>query len=145
MRHRWVRIALALAAVAIMLLAGWAIYAQVTALTYGGLVDRLRGEGATVQQTGTVSQPFFSASGRVLRVNGQDVQVFEYPVPLLAARDAANVSPDGSTIGNTQVDWIEPPLFFTSGRLVVVYVGHDAGVIRLLTEALGPPFAGART
>ncbi len=42
------------------------------------LIRELRNEGATVNIVGSVSQPFFSASGQVLRVNGEDVQVFEY-------------------------------------------------------------------
>ena len=37
-----------------------------------------RAAGAAVDLAGAVSQPFFAPQGQVLRVNGEDVQVFEF-------------------------------------------------------------------
>jgi hypothetical protein len=42
------------------------------------LVDTLRAQGLTVEPTGPISQPFFSVPGQILRVNSQDIQVFEF-------------------------------------------------------------------
>jgi hypothetical protein len=38
--------------------------------------------------------------------------------------------------------WISAPHFFRGNRLIVLYVGTDAGVIAPLQRLLGPQFAG---
>ena len=38
--------------------------------------------------------------------------------------------------------WVEPPHFFKSGRVLVLYVGEDKAVIDLLKGALDEQFAG---
>jgi hypothetical protein len=43
------------------------------------LVTALRQAGATVELGGSVSQPFVAVTGQIVRVNGEDVQVFVYP------------------------------------------------------------------
>ena len=40
------------------------------------------------------------------------------------------------------VDWIAPPHFYHTGRVIVLYVGSNADLIRLLEATLGPQFAG---
>ncbi|MBI4220682.1 MAG: hypothetical protein HY682_11090, partial [Chloroflexi bacterium] len=46
---------------------------------YDAVYFSLRGTGAQVSKSDEeVEQPFFSVPGRLLKVNGQDVQVFEY-------------------------------------------------------------------
>ena len=40
------------------------------------------------------------------------------------------------------VDWVAPPHFFLKGRVVVIYVGSDTGIVSLLTNVLGSQFAG---
>ena len=42
------------------------------------LIAALQGNGLTVETAGTVSQPFFDVEGTQLRVEGADVQVFEF-------------------------------------------------------------------
>ena len=109
---------------------------------YVSLVDHLRAAGATVMPTGTVTQPFFSVTGPVITVNGEQVQVYEYPNDDGASADAARISPDGGSVGNTMVDWIAPPHFYRGGRLIVLYVGTNTPVMRILETILGPQFAG---
>src|SRR5688572_14493870 len=43
------------------------------------LVDNLRAAGLRVDPTGPVSQPFLTASGETLHVDGETIQAFEYP------------------------------------------------------------------
>ena len=89
------------------------------------------------------SFPFFSVNAQRLIVNGQNVQVFEYADPQAAQNDVNRVAPSGSTVGGTQITWIDPPRFYRSSQLIVLYVGKDASIAAHLEAVLGPPFAGS--
>ena len=106
------------------------------------LVDALRAAGATVEASEPVEQPFFSVGGEILKVNGVDVQIFEYETPEAMEADAAKVAPDGGSIGTSMVSWIEPPHFYKAGRILVLYVGQDQAMLDLLESVLGHQFAG---
>ena len=106
------------------------------------LVDDLRAAGATIEPAGEVSQPFFSVKGKVIKVNGGDVQVFEYPSAAAAAAAAADVASDGSTVGKSHVGWIAPPHFYKKGKTIALYVGDSTTVTKVLKAVLGPQFAG---
>jgi len=106
------------------------------------LVDALRASDNTVALAGAISQPFFAPEGRVLSVNGEDVQTFEFASEAEADTVAETVSGDGGSIGTSMVGWIAPPHFYKSGSLIVIYVGSDTGVIAALEAAVGSQFAG---
>ncbi|MFQ5796181.1 MAG: hypothetical protein ACE5JP_14185 [Candidatus Bipolaricaulia bacterium] len=106
------------------------------------LIDHLRAAGATVEPTGEVSQPFFSAKGQVITVNGDNVQVFEYADTAAANAEATLVSPDGGSVGTNIMAWVATPHFYKTGRLIVLYVGDHPAVINVLETVLGPQFAG---
>jgi 5-enolpyruvylshikimate-3-phosphate synthase len=106
------------------------------------LIAALRQAGASVASGDQVSQPFFSVKGRILRVNGEDVQVFAYRDEPSAQREAGQVSADGGTVGTTKVGWMAPPHFYRKGLLIVLYVGDTAAVKDALRAVLGPQFAG---
>jgi hypothetical protein len=55
--------------------------------SYDSFIDSLLDSGASVQMMGGVNQPFFSGQGRIITVNGEDVQVFEYANEALADED----------------------------------------------------------
>jgi len=110
------------------------------------LVDNLRGRGLTVIPESSISQPFLHGDGTVLAVSGAGIaatriQSFEYGSADAAAADAATFSPDGNPRG-FMVDWIAPPHLFRTGRVLVIYNGTDRNLISLLTDLLGPQFAG---
>jgi hypothetical protein len=109
---------------------------------YVSLVDTLRAAGAEVEPGDTVEQAFFSVTGQIIKVNSMDVQVFEYESAEAMEADAAQVAPDGGSIGTSMVMWVEAPHFFKSGRVLVLYVGDDAAVLDLLESVLGEQFAG---
>jgi len=144
MKQRRTLIIVASCVLALLLLLGAAFaYSQANALTYTTLLERLRAEGAAVSAAGEVQQPFFSAGGRVLTVDGEDVQTFEYATVFAMELDARQVAPDGDAVGKAvHIGWVAPPHFYKQGRLIVLYVGGDAGVQSLLAKALGPQFAG---
>lgn len=106
------------------------------------LIKDLSAAGADVELGDSVEQAFFIVKGRILRVNGADVQVFEYESAEAMEADAAQVSPDGGSIGTSMVMWVETPHFFKSGDMLVLYVGEDTAVLDLLMGALGEQFAG---
>jgi hypothetical protein len=108
----------------------------------GTLSQSLRETGATIESDEMISQPFFSVEGRILKVNGADVQVFEYKSVEEMETEAALVSADGSSVSTSMVSWMATPHFFKSGRVLVLYVGDDAAILDLLTDALGGQFAG---
>ncbi|MBI2753011.1 MAG: hypothetical protein HYX46_05800 [Betaproteobacteria bacterium] len=89
-----------------------------------------------------VVQPFFSVKGRVIRVIGEDVQVFQYRNAAQSDAQAALISSDGMTIGSAKVHWLGPPHFFRIDRLIVLYIGQDDQVLRALEATLGRQFAG---
>ncbi len=79
---------------------------------YDSLVDGLQAIGATVEHETlpkVVVQDFLSVTGQVFKLNGEDVQVFEYDDHSKAETEAALVSPDGSSIGTSLPFWIAPP------------------------------------
>ncbi len=109
---------------------------------YVSLVDNLRAAGDTVDPAGTVSQPFFTPEGQLLSVNGEHVQAFEFESEAEADTAVETVSEDGSSVGTTMITWVADPHFYKAGKLVVLYVGEDDGVVDLLEEIMGPQFAG---
>jgi hypothetical protein len=106
------------------------------------LVAALQASGATVEAGEPVSQAFFSPEGSIIKVNGADVQVFEYESVEAMESEASQVAPDGGSIGTSMVTWVDTPHFYKAGRIIVLYVGSDESVLSLLKNALGPQFAG---
>lgn len=106
------------------------------------LMEALRSAGATIEASEDVEQPFFTAIGKILKVNGADVQVFVYDTAGAMEADAAQVAEDGSSIGTSMVTWMGPPHFYKLERMIVLYVGDDTTVQTLLEGVLGPQFAG---
>lgn len=137
--------------VVLLIIASIVLYTQSTALSYSGLKSMLLTHGATVQDDGIGSEPFMAGTDHRVRVNAEGVDVFEYRTTLEATYDASRISTDGSTfrggfgpIGRTAatVDFIAPPHWFRSGRIIVLYVGRQSDLIALLQQVLGPQFAG---
>ena len=106
------------------------------------LIAALEVAGATVEVGEPISQVFFSREGSILKVNGADVQVFEYESAEAMESEASQVAPDGGSIGTSMVTWMDTPHFYKAGRIIVLYVGSDEMVLDLLEKEMGPQFAG---
>jgi len=117
-------------------------------------VDHLRGRRLQVVPSDSVRYPFLRGPGVVLRVSGPslaqpaELQSFWYhPAELgmdatqAAAEDAARIAPDGTPPGGAPA-WAGPPHFFRKEHALVLYVGDDPAMLALLTDLLGPQFAG---
>lgn len=104
---------------------------------YVELVDALTAVGATVEPAGPVDQEFFEPTGQLIKVNGNDVQVFDYPDETARMSDSDKISADGSTIGTSMITWVDQPNFWVKDRLIVLFVGKDPEMIGLLDNILG--------
>ncbi len=110
---------------------------------YSRLVGKLRRQGANVKSSKErVRQPFFSVIGRIIKVNDEAIQVFEYTNQAATDAQAKQVSPNGKTIGNSKPSWMSTPHFFKSQKLIVIYVGDDQNILKVLQAELGNQFAG---
>ena len=106
------------------------------------LIAALNAAGATVESGEPISQPFFSAEGNIIKVNGADVQVFEYESAEEMELESSQIAPDGSSNATTMITWVDTPHFYKTGRIIALYVGSDETVLGLLAKTLGPQFAG---
>ena len=98
--------------------------------------------GVSVEAAGRAEQPFFSVPGRAIKVDAEDVQVFQYSRTAAADAQATMVSSDGGTIGMSKVNWMGPPHFYKIQKLIILYVGDDTKTLKVLDAALGSQFAG---
>ena len=105
-------------------------------------VAALESAGATVETGEPVTQPFFSSEGSMIKINGADVQVFEYDSAEAMENEASQVAPDGGSIGTSMVNWMDTPHFHKADRIIVLYVGSDETILSLLESVIGPQFAG---
>ena len=106
------------------------------------LVKALENAGATVESGEPVTQTFFTPEGQTLKVNGADLQVFEYESADAMQKEAAQVAPDGGSVGTSAMMWIDTPHFYKAGRIIVLYLGSDKAVLDLLDKVMGTQFAG---
>ena len=76
--------------------------------------------------------PLLHTGGRVYAVaEAGTLVLYEYPSEAAADADALTVAGRGAQA--------EPGALFQRGALLVLYLGQDAGLARLLERALGPP------
>ena len=106
------------------------------------LISKLRAAGASVEVVGEVDQPFLSVTGTMIKLHGEDVQVFQYSSAAEMEAQAAPISRDGSAVGTRKIFWVGPPHFFKQGKVLVLYVGNDDKVLKALEAVLGGQFAG---
>ena len=80
---------------------------------------------------------------RLVSIEGEGIQVFQYPDAAAAQAQAALVSPDGKQVGSSKPRWVSPPHFYKKANLLILYLGEDEKILKLLDSVLGPQFAGA--
>jgi hypothetical protein len=106
------------------------------------LMTALQASGAMVETGEAITQDFFTPEGNIIKVNGVDVQVFEYDSVEAMEGEASQVSSDGGSVGTSMVMWMEAPHFYKAGRILVLYVGSDQKILDLLEKVIAPQFAG---
>ncbi len=116
--------------------------APVTIQDQASLINALQAAGATVETGDSITQEFFTPEGQTVKVNGADLQVFEYESAEAMEKEASQVAPDGGSIGTSMVTWMAPPHFYKAGRIIALYVGDDKPLLDLLNKVIGSQFAG---
>jgi hypothetical protein len=115
-------------------------------VNYSSLLRNLHASGVSVKEAEEIRQPFLNITGRIVVINGSDIQVFEYSTTEDLEADSQFISSDGFTINKpgviTSISWIGPPHFYKSGRIVVIYIGEGKTITTLLERLLGNQFAG---
>lgn len=114
------------------------------ATDYSSLIDAIQSRGVLVDLIDEIASESssFSVPIKVISVGGADVQVFEFQSESDAKTASLTVSKDGTEIGTSIIRWIDTPHFYTNGKLIVLYVGHNPEVVDLLESFLGKQFAG---
>jgi hypothetical protein len=110
--------------------------------SFDGLVNRLKSEGFQVEPSGEIFQDFFSAKGKIIKVNDEDIQVFKYDSKTKADEEIKLISPDGSGIGTFMVSWISTPHFYRTDTMIILYIGDNEKITSFLNDIIGPQFAG---
>ena len=108
-------------------------------------LDALRAAGAAVEASGEVTQPFFSANGQVVSINGNEVQLFVYDDEATAKSEAGQVSPEGTAVGPNIMMWMATPHFYRSASTIALYIGDDETTLALLEKVFGSQFAGGQS
>jgi hypothetical protein len=90
--------------------------------------------GATLELGEAVENETLSVPGQILRINGEDVQIFTYDSVEELEAQASQVADEG--------DPEDEPHFYKLGNMLVRYVGSDPGVRDLLEDVLGAQVAG---
>ncbi|HEX9331151.1 MAG TPA: hypothetical protein VF896_04620, partial [Anaerolineales bacterium] len=102
----------------------------------------LQEAGATIETGDSINQEFFTPEAHTVKVNGADLQVFEYKNAQAMEKEASQVAPDGGSVGTSMMTWIDTPHFYKVGRIIVLYLGNDKSLLDLLNKVMGPQFAG---
>jgi hypothetical protein len=108
------------------------------------LLSALKAAGATPEIGDPITQDFLSVEGTLINLDqAKDAfQVFEYKTTEEMEADAAKVAPDGGSVGTSMMNWVMPPHFFKSGRILVLYLGDNQTTLNLLEKIMGKQFAG---
>ena len=113
-------------------------------LTLDDVVAALQAGGLAVEETDqTIEQPFFAVPARIVRVEGQDLQVFVYPSDEARTADSDQISPDGTQVGTAMVTWVAKPHFVAAANLLTLFVSDDEELAERIGAAVRSLDAGA--
>ena len=124
------------------------VTAAQAATDYSTFISALRSGGHDVRSGERTGFPVrrFAIPGQVVYVDGVPVSAFEFGTAQRLAAFRSGVSPEGDEIpirhgGMIIISW-DPPRFYASGKLLVLYFGDGTATAATLNDVLGPPFAG---
>ena len=120
-------------------------------LSASGLIAGLLERGVRVEVADAYAElPFLRADGTRYRLSGAglpdatEIQLYDYRDPAMVTADVARIGPDGQPTSGP-VEWSRPPRFFRSGSVIALTFDGAQPLADMLTELLGPSFAGGAT
>jgi hypothetical protein len=110
-----------------------------------GLVADLDAQGAEAKVGSAFMSEPIGGQGMTVCVDAETIQVYEFIDHEAALATTFKIDRDEpSHVGNGIVEWNGRPRFWLRDRMIVLYLGEDAGVDAALHNLLGPPFAEGR-
>ncbi len=109
---------------------------------YDSFIEAMSRHGTTTEFVEELGDSSFSVPVKIVSVDGEHVQVFEFSSATEAQDASLMVSEDGTEIGTSIIRWIDAPHFYTQDKLIVLYVGHNQDTLNLLDSLLDKQFAG---
>lgn len=121
---------------------GVTMHPDENATDYDFLISAIKSHGSLVLPIEEIDDSFFSVPTKVISVDDEIIQVFEFENNEAALDASRVVSPDGTEIGTSIIRWVDAPHFYTNGKIIVLYVGQNPELVDLLESLLGTQFAG---
>lgn len=109
-------------------------------ITSQGFIEYIQNQGGKIKASEQSENNILKGKLTVLNINGKNIGVFEYKDNQEMEEDAKTIV-GSSFIGNTYYEWVEPPLFFKGGNIIVMYVGYDEENLEIIKKFMGRPFA----
>jgi len=106
------------------------------------LVSALKARGLEVHQTEEIDDSAFAVPIKVISVAEIHLQVYEFDSESDANSARETISPDGTEIGLSIIRWMDVPHFYSQGKIIVQYIGHNPEMLNILESLLGNQFAG---
>jgi hypothetical protein len=100
------------------------------------LIQKLGADGFAPVISRIVTRPQFIVPCRLVILNGDNIQVFEYPDQATASGDASALA-SKYTSSSRSLAWKERMHIFVDGSLVTFYMGSDAAIIGALDKDAG--------
>jgi hypothetical protein len=110
--------------------------------SYASFVDALEKKNVSLEVVEILEDSSFSVPTIVLLVNGEHIQAYEFSSADESQEASLLVSEDGTEIGLSIIRWMDEPHFYTQGKIIVQYIGHNSEMLSLLDSLLGNQFAG---
>jgi len=109
---------------------------------YAFFIDALEKKNASMELVEILEDTPFSIPGFVVSVNGEPVQVYEFFSAASTQKASLLISKDGTEIGTSIMRWMDEPHYYSQGKIIVQYIGHNPEMMNLLDSLLGNQFAG---
>jgi len=111
-------------------------------IDFQSLVSAIKSRGLAVEQIEKIDDSVFEVPIQVISVGGMDLQVYEFDSESDVSIAKEIVSSDGTEIGLSVIRWMDTPHFYSQGKIIVQYIGHNSEMLNLLDLFLGNQFAG---
>jgi hypothetical protein len=102
----------------------------------------LRAKGAAAKVGSQFLAEPLGGQGMTVCVGAETLQTYEFIDHEAAFVASTKIDRDDpSSVGGAIVEWVGQPRFWLRDRIIVLYLGDDAAIDKVLRELLGSPFA----